>query len=114
MEKRGTHSTFNIKHSTFLVLPEPHLVDFPPFRPVFRLVVCPRRVFRLWNSRFGTEKLCDERRGGFEVFAMIGDIDAVAAFPQDATDFGQRFGSNDAPLLFPSLRPRIGKIYVYF
>ena len=60
----------------------------------------------------GAEELFDQRRGGFEVFAMVGDVDSAAVRREDAGHFFQRFGADDPAFLIALSRPRIGEVDV--
>src|SRR5436853_5383200 len=91
-------------------LPEPHLVNPPPLRPVLGLVVRPRRIGGTGDAGLGLEEFGDERRGLLEVLAVIGDVDAAAAGSERPPHLRERLGADDAafPLALP--RPRVGTV----
>src|SRR5207253_6286911 len=111
-----SRKTFNIQHSTFNIprLPESHLVNLPPLGPVLGLVIGPGRIRGAGDARLGSEELGDERRGGVEIFAMVGDVDARSPVDEHTPHLGQRLGANDAPLLLAPFRPWVREIHMYF
>src|SRR5688572_28407094 len=93
-------------------LPEPHLINLPPLGAILRLVVRARRIVRSGDAALGAELGLDQRRGDFEVLAMVGDVDRPSPIHQLPPDLLQHLGTDDAALLFLLPRPGFGKVDV--